>query len=150
MDRYSNLGEEEVQAEPDLQEDSGVGPFTEMEMEEGLDGARFSYLFNFFGIPFCLIPLMRRDNPYSLFHARQAFLLWGLFYGTMIVGWLFSWITLQAFWIFVLGGGVSLACNVLGYQRVMEERSEPLPVIGDLAERWFGELSKPPADPEDS
>ena len=66
----------------------------------------------------------------------------------MMVGWILSSISLQALWLFVIGGSIALALNVLGYQRVLEEREEPLPLVGALAEEWFGGLTSL-AEPED-
>jgi uncharacterized membrane protein len=149
METYSNLGDTEAETRPiDPEEDPEESRFTETEISDGMDGARFSYLFNFFGLPFCLIPLLKRENAFSLFHAKQAFVLWMLFFGSLIVGWAFLWVTLKAMWLFVLGGGASLALNVIGYQRVLDENEKPLPVVGSLAETWFESIVLLPDEEE--
>lgn len=141
MEFPSNLGSVHETDDPEVSSDAEVDSvFSHEDREDGMDGARFSYLFNFFGLPFCLIPLMRRDNAFSLFHAKQALLIWILFFGSLLLGWMLCWISLKALWIFVLGGGVSLGLNVLGYQRVLEENDTPLPGIGGWAESWFADV----------
>jgi uncharacterized membrane protein len=142
MEPYSNLGTPDIREDerPETGEDESA-LFSGEEIEDGMDGARFSYLFNFFGLPFCLIPLLKRDNGFSLFHARQAFLLWALFFASLTAGWILSWITLQAMWLFILGGGCSLGLNVLGYQRAMDEKHVPLPLVGGLAESWLAGIT---------
>lgn len=138
MEPPSNLGD----FDSDPVSSDGVGTeenarFSEEEIEDGIEGARFSYLFNFFGVPFCLIPFLKRENAYSYFHAQQALLLWAVGMGSLLIGWSLLWITLKAMWIFLLGGGCSLALNVVGYQRVMNENHLPLPLVGPLAASWF-------------
>jgi len=138
MEPYSNLGTSEEESPSHSYSDHDeAGRFSDEEIEDGMDGARFSYLFNFFGLPFCLIPLLRRENAFSLFHAKQAFLVWVLFFASLTIGWGLSWITLHTLWIFIIGGGMSLGLNVLGHQRALDERDIPLPVVGTLAETWF-------------
>jgi len=142
MESYSNLGASDDEDHPIQEAESGEASlFSEEERADGLDGARFSYLFNFFGLPFCLIPLLKRDNAFSLFHAKQAFLLWVLFFASLTLGWSLCWISLKFMWIFILGGGLSLTLNVLGHQRALDERDTSLPVVGALAEQWFATLS---------
>lgn len=142
MDSYSNLGASDDGDSPvQKTEAEEASAFSEEERADGLDGARFSYLFNFFGLPFCLIPLFKRDNAFSLFHAKQAFLVWVLFFASLVAGWSLCWISLYFMWMFILGGGLSLALNVLGHQRALNERDRSLPVVGALAEQWFSNLT---------
>ena len=150
MDRYSNLGDPDEVPEEEPEEQEAPGRFSEEEMEDGFDVARFCYLFNFFGVPFFLIPLFRKDNAFSLFHAKQAAVLWAVFVGSLLTGWGLLLISLQALWCFVLGGGAALTMNVVGYQRVMVENADPLPGVGRWAEEWFRNFSMEEIDGEDS
>lgn len=147
MEPYSNLGTPE-KTDEEIPEAGARDPcpFSDDEVEDGMDGARFSYLFNFFGLPFCLIPLLKRDNAFSLFHAKQAFLLWILFFASLAMGWTLSWISLQAMWLFILGGGCSLGLNLLGYQWAMDEKHAPLPLVGILAETWLSGVTPMESD----
>lgn len=141
MEPYSNLGHTQNDTIEGVESDSDISSrFSEQEVSDGMDGARYSYLFNFLGLPFSLIPLFGRENSFSLFHAKQAILVWALFFGSLFISWSLCWITLKAMWIFVLGGGASLTLNVMGYQRVMNESDEPLPLLGRLSENWFSNL----------
>jgi len=141
MDAYSNLGGPEEGEDSVVSGGAEERRFPEEEVEDGLDGARYSYLFNFFGVPFCLLPLIRRDNAFSLLHAKQATVVWILFFGSLGIGWSFLWLSVHALWIWIVVGGAGIALNVLGYQRVLDEKSDPLPLAGPLAERWFRNLS---------
>jgi uncharacterized membrane protein len=48
----------------------------EKEVEEGKVFAILSYVLTFLSIPFFLIPLIMRNNEFSLFHAKQCLMLW--------------------------------------------------------------------------
>jgi hypothetical protein len=46
------------------------------EIEEGKAFAILSYVLSLIGLPFFLVPLITRNNAFSLFHAKQCLLLW--------------------------------------------------------------------------
>jgi hypothetical protein len=45
------------------------------EVEEGKAFAVLSYVLGLVGIPFFLVPLIMRNNEFSLFHAKQCLIL---------------------------------------------------------------------------
>ena len=68
--------EEEGQAaEPETPAEEAPAVDTK-EMEEGKAFAILSYVLNFLGIPFWLVPLIMRNNSFSLYHAKQYLILW--------------------------------------------------------------------------
>ena len=46
------------------------------EVEDGKIFAILSYVLNFVGLPFFLVPLIMRNNAFSLYHAKQCLMWW--------------------------------------------------------------------------
>lgn len=112
--------------------------FTEEEKEQGRTMAALAYVF-------FLIPLLAaREQRYAMFHTEQAIVIWigwivlrvgyailrSVFYYGMGIGfcglgfidWII-WVALLVFWI-------------MGLISALQKKTEPLPLIGDLAAKF--------------
>ena len=59
--------------------------------EQGKMWAMLSYGSFFFGFPLGVLPLLQRDDPYALKHAKDATAVWLVVFGlTMVLGFLYT------------------------------------------------------------
>ena len=126
----------------------GVAPVTpestpaiSPEVEEGKIFAILSYVLSLICIPFFLVPLIMRNNEFSLYHAKQCLMLWLV----GIVGSVVSAILMVVCIGLILSVVVGVFCLVLaiiGLINASKGAQKPLPVIGALAEDWFKGLRK--------
>jgi uncharacterized membrane protein len=116
-------------------------PTLPKEVEEGRTFAILSYALSLIGLPFFLVPLIMRNNEYSLYHAKQCLLLWIAGIATSIVS-----IPLMAICIgFLFGPAVGiflLVLDIFGLINAVKGEQKPIPVIGKYAEDWFKGLKK--------
>jgi uncharacterized membrane protein len=111
------------------------------EIEEGKVFAILSYVLGFAGIPFFLVPLIMRNNTFSLYHSKQCLMLWlvamagGMISGilTLVCIGLITGIALGIF-IFVV--------DIMGLINAMNGVMKPLPLIGKYADDWFKGIVK--------
>ena len=82
--------------------------------------AILSYVLNIVGLPFCIVPLVMKDNAFSLYHAKQALGLW------------------------IVGLGVGVVCmilmivlNVMGLMNAINDKCATVPVVGEMFAGWF-------------
>lgn len=116
------------------------------EVEAGKLMALLSYVFNFLAFPFFLIPLLMKDNPFSLYHARQSMMVWLLSIAVYVVCGALAMTVVLACVAVPLGGVVwvlTVVMNIMGIVNASKGQYAPLPVIGKLGEKWFG--GPPPA-----
>ncbi len=111
------------------------------EVEAGRAFAILSYALSLIGIPFFLVPLIMRNNEFSLYHAKQTLLLWlaGLALG--LVGGLTMLICI-GFILLPAGAIFLLVLNILGLINAINGQQKPIPVIGKYAEDWFKGITK--------
>lgn len=113
----------------------------EQEIENGKTFAILSYVLGFLGIPFFLVPLIMRDNDFSLYHSKQCLMIWlvGIVGGT-ISGILMlvciGVLTAIAIGVFIL------VVEIIGLMNSTKGLAKPLPLIGKYAEEWFKGISK--------
>jgi uncharacterized membrane protein len=117
------------------------GPVSEKEIADGKVFAILSYVISLVGFPFWLVPLIMRDNAFSLYHAKQCFML----FLTVLVGVVIC-VPLVFFCVgiplaFVLGIG-SLVLHIMGAVQANQGLMKPVPIVGVLAERWFAGIQK--------
>lgn len=109
------------------------------EVEEGKAFAVLSYALFF--VPFFLIPLIMRNNDFSLYHAKQCLLLWiAGAAGSMVCSILsMACIGLLMFPILFVA---CLVFTIMGLMTASKGEVKPLPVIGKYAEDWFKGIRK--------
>ena len=111
------------------------------EIEEGKTFAILSYALGLVGLPFFLIPLITRNNEFSLYHAKQCLLLWLAGVVVSVIGSILmvvcvGVIILMAGWIFLL------VLDIMGLANAIKGEQKPLPLIGKYADEWFKGLKK--------
>lgn len=111
------------------------------EIEDGKAFAILSYALNFVGLPFFLVPLITRNNEFSLYHAKQNLMLWLVgIVGGVVCGLLMivcvGLILLPLLTVFLL------VLNIIGLINAIKGEPKPLPLIGKWGEEWFKGLRK--------
>ena len=110
------------------------------DVEEGRVFAVLSYALGLVGIPFFLVPLIMRNNEFSLYHAKQCLVLALLF---LARGVLVSMMAVTVILLFLAPLVWLATCVVLwvgcimGLMAASKGEMKPLPVIGRWAEDWF-------------
>lgn len=119
---------------PKVETPQGGPAVSAKEVEEGKVFAILSYV-----IPvFVLVPLIQRNNEFSLYHAKQCLIIWLIAIVSSLVNvipclgqivWLVVWVALIVF-------------GVMGLINAVKGRMKPLPLIGKWGEDWFKGLKK--------
>ena len=111
------------------------------EIADGKAFALLSYVLSLFGIPFFIVPLIMRNNEFSLYHAKQCLMVWLLF----LVGSVIS-VPLMAICIGVIllavVGIFDLVLLIMGIVNASGGVMKPLPLIGGWGEDWFKGITK--------
>jgi uncharacterized membrane protein len=121
---------------------SAGGPqLSEKEIADGKTMAILSYALNFVNLPFWIIPLVQRDNEFSLYHAKQCLVAFIFLLPSAIIAGLSLMICVGAVLLpaVILAG---LVLNVMGVMNASKGVCVPLPVIGKFGEKWFAGMVK--------
>ncbi|MFW6151392.1 MAG: DUF4870 domain-containing protein [Verrucomicrobiota bacterium] len=106
------------------------------DVKEGKPFAILSYALSFIGIPFFLLPLIIRNNDFSLFHAKQCLMIWVVgMIGGAISGILM--LVCIGFVLAIVVGIFALVLNIIGLVKAVNGERKPLPWVGGYAEEWF-------------
>jgi len=112
------------------------------EIEAGKTFALLSYVLSLVGLPFFLVPLIMRDNAFSLYHAKQCMMIWLVaFVGATICGALGLICCVGV----VLALALVVFCVVLEIMGIINAAAgemKPLPIIGGWGEEWFKGITK--------
>ena len=100
---------------------------------------------------FWIVPLIMRNNRFSLYHAKQGltliligaicFLLFGAL--TAVTFGLGACISVP---VMGLLGVVGFVLNIFGLVYAITGQVKPLPIIGSFGERWFGNVDVKPSE----
>jgi uncharacterized membrane protein len=115
---------------------------TPQEVSAGKVLAILSYVINFLRIPFFLVPLIMRNDRFSLYHAKQCLGLWLAFLATAVVIWSFTLVTcgigaiisLPCFGVLIIG---AIVLDIIGLVHALNGECKPMPIVGGFSERWF-------------
>jgi len=137
---------EETQAQQQEQPEQAppeapAGGGTAKDVEEGKVFAILTYALSFVGLPFFLVPLIMRNNDFSLYHAKQCLLLWL----AGVVGSVLSSILMTVCIGAILLPIVLVFClvlNIIGLINAVKAETKPLPLIGKWGEDWFKGIRK--------
>lgn len=115
------------------------------DVEEGKVFAVLSYALGIVGIPFFLVPLIMRNNDFSLYHSKQCLILALLMVaGCVLAGWMgitFVFMFVAHLVWFAAWVTLWVGC-VMGIMASSKGETKQLPVIGKLAEDWFKGIQK--------
>ncbi|MFT3684162.1 MAG: hypothetical protein QM783_04405 [Phycisphaerales bacterium] len=123
--------------------DEAVRPVcTPEEVSAGKVLSILSYVLNFIRIPFFLVPLIMRNDRFSLYHAKQCLGLWLAFLATGVVIWGFTLITcgiggiigIPCFGLLIVG---AIVLDIIGLVHAVNGECKPMPIVGGYSERWF-------------
>ncbi len=118
------------------------GPaISDKEIADGKTMAILCYAINFVGFPFWIIPLIMRDNSFSLYHAKQCLVAWLLLAIGVVISIALSFLCIGALLLPIVGV-LGLILNVFGVMNAASGKAVPLPVVGALGESWFSGLKK--------
>lgn len=111
------------------------------EVEEGKAFAILSYALGLIGIPFFLVPLIMRNNDYSLYHAKQCLIL---AIAGIVMGTLGSILLAVCIGVVILPLAVILfyVLGIIGLINSVQGQQKPLPLIGAWGEEWFKGITK--------
>lgn len=127
-------GEPTVEPAADPVEADAIPAVDTKEVEEGKVFAILSYI-----IPIlCLIPLIMRNNDFSLYHAKQCLLIWIAFLVTSVINVIpclgqIIWLAVAVFLLVV---------DIMGLINAVKGEMKPIPLIGKWAEDWFKGVTK--------
>ena len=100
----------------------------EKDIQENKAMAAIGYL----GILFLIPLLAKKDSPYAQYHAKQGMVL---FIAEVIIGFL-GWIPFLGWFVLVpLGSLFCFILFIIGLLNALGGKTQPLPVIGGLAEK---------------
>ena len=111
------------------------------EIADGKAFAILSYAILLVQLPFFLVPLIMRNNEFSLFHSKQSLILAIAWYANAFIAAIFVWTC----FVPVICAAVAVALIVLlviGIINSVHGEFKPLPLIGPYAEKWFAGIKK--------
>lgn len=108
-------------------------------MDKAAKNGKTVAIIAYFTIIGCLIAItmnMEPKNTFARFHIRQAFGIHLLYHGLAIALSMlgFIWVSLALFFFYLLIWG-------FGFINALNEKSKPLPVLGDYFQKWFTFIS---------
>jgi uncharacterized membrane protein len=111
------------------------------EVEEGRTFAILSYALSLIALPFFLVPLIMRNNEFSLYHAKQCLLLWlaGIVVSVAAAPLMLICVGV----ILVPAAGIFLlVLGIMGLINAIKGEQKPVPLVGKYADDWFKGLKK--------
>lgn len=111
------------------------------EIEEGKVFAILSYVLSLAALPFFIVPLIMRNNGFSLYHAKQCLIIWLL----GLVGGVVSSILAAVCIGVILGIALGIFClviTIMGLINAINGKVQPVPLVGKLGIDWFKGLTK--------
>lgn len=120
--------------EPQVEQGATPTGIPAQEIDEGKVFAILSYI-----IPILfIVPLIQKNNAFSLYHAKQVMLL---IIASLAIGFVnvipclgqIVW-AVGALFLFVLG--------IIGLINAIKGEAKPIPLIGKFAEEWFKGITK--------
>lgn len=120
--------------------DAGTS-LSQQEISEGKVFAILCYALSLIGLPFFLVPLIMRNNEFALYHAKQTLMIW---LGGIVISAVGSVLLVVCIGIVILLAGFIflLVLDVMGLINAVNERMQPLPLIGKWGEDWFRGITK--------
>jgi uncharacterized membrane protein len=113
------------------------------EVAAGKTIALLSYILSLIGLPFWLYPIIVRDNEFSLYHAKQCFMMW---IASAVLYTVASILTLVAIGclIYPVALVMGIVWIIKGIINTNNGQAIPLPIIGKWAVDLFKGITKAP------
>ena len=135
------MTEEQQPAQENTESSAPAQTPVSSEIAEGKAFAVLSYALSFIGIPFFIVPLIMRDNEFSLFHAKQCLILWLAGIVASVIGGILTLICIGVILLAVAAVFV-LVLNIMGLINAVKGEQKPLPLIGKWGVDWFKGIKK--------
>lgn len=120
--------------EATVPEEAVVVTMDAQEIEKGKTLAILGYI-----IPIlCIVPLIQKDNDFSLYHAKQVLLL---FIAAIALSFL-NVIPCLGQIVWSVGTLALLVFGIMGLINAIKGEAKPIPLIGKFAEEWFKGIQK--------
>lgn len=117
-------------------------PVFSKEVEEGRTFAILSYALGIISLPFFLVPLIMRNNEFSLYHSKQCLILGLCCIAVGVVGTVLTPVFCIGIVLWIVGLIFLLVLDIMGLVNAVKGEQKPVPVIGKYAEDWFKGLTK--------
>lgn len=111
--------------------------FEEGEVDAGHGDAIMCYALNFIFFPYVLRPLIARDNAYTLYHAKQAFILWAGFFAVLGLGLVLLPVVGLGLLVWLAGLPPLGVLNFLGLLQALNDEAKPIPVLEEYPHQWI-------------
>ena len=111
------------------------------EVDEGHADAILCYALNFVFFPYSLRALMQRDNAYTLYHAKQALVIWGGMFSVMLLGLLLLPLLGLGLLVWLAGIPPLAVLNFFGLLQALNDEAKPIPFLEEYPHQWI-RLSK--------
>lgn len=118
-----------------------AAPLDDTEIEEGKVFAVLSYVLSFVGLPFFLVPLIMRNNEFSLYHAKQCLQLWLAGIVLSAISAPLTVVCIGAI-LWPVGAVILVVLSIMGVINASKGELVPVPMIGKLAVDWFKGIKK--------
>ena len=116
--------------------------------QEEIDGGKVMAILSYIpvvGVIVSIVALAIRDNAFSLYHAKQALLIWIIVFVASYTVGVFHFFYVFGSMIRLLAG----VCDVFGLVAIIiglinssAGQCKPLPLVGVWAEQWFASIRK--------
>lgn len=102
------------------------------DVEENKAIAAIAYI----GILFLIPLLTKKDSAFAQYHAKQGLVLFIAEIAWMFIGWMFIFLPFVGLFITWLGWIFWFVLFIIGLVNALNGRTQPLPVIGKLADSF--------------
>jgi len=127
---------------PEAAPEAEAPAIDEKDVEEGKVFAILSYVLGFLGLPFFLVPLIMRNNTFSLYHSKQCLMIWLV----AVAGSVISSVLVAVFCLGIITALVLavflVVVEIIGMINASKGEMKPLPLIGTYADDWFKGITK--------
>ncbi len=123
--------------DPNAQPPAPAMTDAEMYPPEDIEPGKMFAILGYIVNPLWVIPLVQKDNAFSLYHAKQAMVLSILSFASIIVIMVISIVTCGIGSFLYLAFFVLLYPWIMGIVNASQGKYEPLPWIGGLADKYF-------------
>ncbi len=111
------------------------------EIEEGRSIAILSYALLLAMVPYFVLPLIWRNNEFTLYHAKQCHAIWIALLVLMVIAAPLMFVCVGIIIAAVAVIGALVLC-ILGIMNAVKGQAKPLPVVGKWGEEWLKGVRK--------
>ena len=118
-----------------------VKPMLPPEVVEGRSTAVISYALLFGMVPYFFLPLIWRNNEFTLYHAKQCHAIWVAMLALLAIALPLMAVCIGFIIAIVAVIGALVLC-VMGIINTLRGEAKPLPIVGKWGEEWLKGVRK--------